>query len=172
MRIWIPFTACLLNGISQVVWVRFHPSGGLLQSVFAGFALGAAFLAAAEAISWILYPLSLNETIGFITADMLIFFCVGYAYFHCINMTETARRIRILTELYFAGGRLPKVQLAQRYNAAEIVNKRLARLIGKGQIVLHNGHYHIQSPFLAMTDRGLIILKMLLFKQKSEHDGN
>jgi len=78
-------------------------------------------------------------------------------------MGQTARRIRILTELKACPGGLSVQEILERYNSAEIIECRISRLVEHGQVLFKNGKYYIKSPFLLLVARTLIILKQALF---------
>jgi hypothetical protein len=56
-------------------------------------------------------------------------------------MGETARRIRILRELVASDHSPTFEELVARYGAHEIVDRRLERLIGAGQVACVDGRY-------------------------------
>ncbi|MBI4860939.1 MAG: hypothetical protein HY815_11880 [Candidatus Riflebacteria bacterium] len=72
------------------------------------------------------------------TAAVLIYAAVvhnllGYATFHLVNMSETARRIRILEELRVQ--RTVSVEeLGSRYGSRQMLSSRIDRLVALGQI--------------------------------------
>lgn len=72
------------------------------------------------------------------------FFCLlGFIYFHFINLGATSRRTRILIELWDAGPEgLTRAQLRQRYNAGEMLDRRLRRLVDAGQVVRRGGRLY------------------------------
>jgi len=64
---------------------------------------------------------------------LVVYVLLAYTYFHLFNMSETARRIRILREIY-AAGRLSAEEIAGRYSAEAIFANRIERLLATGQI--------------------------------------
>jgi hypothetical protein len=63
----------------------------------------------------------------------IVYACVAYSYFHLFNMSETARRIRILSELYSAGS-LSAGQLSSLYDGTAVLEMRLDRLLATRQL--------------------------------------
>jgi hypothetical protein len=63
----------------------------------------------------------------------IVYGCVAYSYFHLFNMSETARRIRILLELYSAGS-LSAGQLSSLYDGTAVLEMRLDRLLATRQL--------------------------------------
>lgn len=176
MREWLsalsPVLGLAANVLVQVSAFRGRPSMGLLRSEYLGFGAGLAGVAAVEWVAWCVLPGS-----G-IPADppfraLLSLGCyaaLGYCHFHFVNLGETARRIRLLRELHEAGGGLPHEALLIRYGSREIVGKRIARLVGTGQVVLREGRYYIGNPLVLTIARAMVALKRILLKKGSEHE--
>ena len=57
-------------------------------------------------------------------------FC--YSYFHLFNMSETARRIRMLRRIYLNGGSVAVKSLESEYSIEHIVKIRIQRLMDTG----------------------------------------
>lgn len=85
--------------------------------------------------------------------SLIVYNVLAYVYFHIFNMSETARRIRILVELKKAGV-LRKGDIFEQYDPSDIVNVRLDRLLNLKQITIEGGFYKINNRFL------LIVAKM------------
>jgi hypothetical protein len=49
--------------------------------------------------------------------NVVIYFALSYCYFHFVNLGETARRIRMLRELYASHEGLTVGEILDRYNA-------------------------------------------------------
>jgi hypothetical protein len=114
--------------------------------------------------------MSMHDVLWGGVTNFLIYAALGYCYFHFINLGETARRIRILRELYEAPDGLPLEGILERYNAKHIVEMRLRRLIHNGQIVERDGRYYIGSPVMLLIARSITLLKVVILKKKSEFD--
>lgn len=78
---------------------------------------------------------------------LLAYSCIGYSYFHVFNMSETARRIRILHEFYKAGT-LTREQILPLYGAQSVIGVRLERLADTGQLKLEGGRYRLNGRLL------------------------
>lgn len=72
---------------------------------------------------------------------------IGYAYFHLFNMSETARRIRILREIHQAGT-LPVAAVHGLYEGDELIQRRLERMVTLGQIDLREQRYVLKGQTL------------------------
>lgn len=162
--------ALALNVAVQVGAFRAMPRVGLLRSEVVGFAAGLAGLVCVHA-GVRLAAGSAAEVAGPLAANLVTYGALGYCYFHFGNLGETARRVRIVREIYEAGERgLTMEEILRCYDAREIFDRRLARLTGAGQIVLRDGHYRIASPVLTLMARGVLFLKVLLLRTASEFE--
>jgi len=95
---------------------------------------------------------------------------LGYCYFHFINLGETARRIRILRELYDNKSGLTEEGILKNYNSIHIVEKRLERLLKNKQIILKDNKYFVSNPAMLFMSNLIVFLKLLAFGKRSEHD--
>ena len=101
----------------------------------------------------------------------LVFGGLAYAYFHLFNLGETARRIRILREIYSVGA-LRTDDLADAYGRDELVTVRLARLVETGQVVVRDGRYVLAGGLLYAAARVVQSWRALLgFDPLREPDG-
>jgi hypothetical protein len=82
----------------------------------------------------------------------LVHTCFAIAYFHLYNMSETARRIRIL-HVIGAAGSLPAEQVTSLYGTADIIASRLHRLVAMGQLRFEGGRYAIDGKLLYAAAR-------------------
>lgn len=100
----------------------------------------------------------------------LTYLSLAYFYvFGFYNLGESARRIRLLIELYGAGERgLTLEELLAAYNARMIVEARLQRLLSGGQVVLRNGRYFVAHPHMLYGAKALVWLKRLYLGAASE----
>jgi len=74
-----------------------------------------------------------SETISWLIYSFLMFNSMAYCYFHFFNMSETARRIRILVGI--KSGRVKTIEdMDKFYDTKGILNNRLERLEQFSQI--------------------------------------
>lgn len=150
-----PIAALAVNCAAQVLICRC--AGGLLRSVYLGFAAGLAACAPLCGFSSELFP------------AVVAYGALGYCYFHFLNLGETARRIRIMRELAEAGGAgLSKEELLARYNAAKMLEARFARLRNTSQVIEKEGRYFLGRPTVLYMARALLLLKKLLLGRTGE----
>ena len=72
---------------------------------------------------------------------------LAYSYFHIFNMGETARRVRMLSELMERGS-LSALELKSLYDAAAMLDRRMERLVALGQVRLEGGRVVLKSRML------------------------
>jgi hypothetical protein len=70
----------------------------------------------------------------------VVYACIAYSYFHLFNMSETARRIRILRELHAAGS-LSAEEISRLYSNASVLATRFDRLLATGQLRMRDGRF-------------------------------
>jgi predicted transcriptional regulator len=95
---------------------------------------------------------------------------LGFCYLNVISLGETARRIRIIRELYNSRDGLSLEEILQRYNSQEILERRINRLMDSGQITHQNGRYYIGKQFVLIVAKLLVIMKQIVLGKKSEFD--
>lgn len=107
------------------------------------------------------------ETIYMLVFAFLVFNGVAYAYFHFFNMSETARRIRMLLQIRHAGAAGLRVQDLERvYSAKDMVESRLDRLVKMGQLALGaDGRYRVAGHLLLWAGGIMTLWRRLVFRR-------
>lgn len=114
-------------------------------------------------IAWFLLAKGKIDAYGIINGIIYVLITyniLAYSYSHIFNMSETARRIRILYELGI-GGSFRYNELIDKYGAKDMFDVRLERLKGMNQIAEHNGHFVLDSLWLYRI--GMVVLKWGFF---------
>jgi len=157
-----PLLATAVNVVVQVVVLR--ASGGVRfrASLLTGFLAGGLALAA------LLWTVSCGACARDLAGHALLaggaYAGLGFCYFAFLNLNQASLRIRMLKELHAAPGEtLPLGDLLARYHAGHILDERLDRLLGSGQLVLRADRYYSgpRSEFLVLA-RFLNLLKRML----------
>jgi len=158
----------IVNMLVQVISLRYISNLGLLKSVYVGAVTGLVSVCTVETyISMSMFQ-SLNKFSATLIANFIIYMSLCYCYFHFINLGETARRIRILREIYDSEEGLSMTEILERYNAKEIFEKRINRLLNNGQIVDKNGKYYIGNPVMLLIAKVIVTMKIFLIGKKCE----
>lgn len=153
-----PLIGLCLNASFQICAFKSFLKSALLKSVVFGFFAGGCCL--------FLLGLVIADRAGVIVENMIVYILFSYCYFHFINLGETSRRIRILRELTESDHGLSWAQLLARYNAQEIMERRLRRLIKNGQVIVTNDQFHIGRPFVLWMAYALMFLKRVLLGKR------
>lgn len=142
---------------------------GVIVSVVAGFAAVVALvlLYARRAAG---SPL---EDSGTAVAWAVAYLALAYTYvFGFFNLSESARRVRLLVELRAAGARgLALEEILAAYNARMIVEARLGRMLAGAQITERDGRYVIRQSLMLTVAKILVMGKLVLLGAASEFDG-
>ena len=158
------------NVVCQVCTARYVAGLSLLKSLYVGFILGIFSLMFIE-LYWLKQAhLSLTGNMFSILANVITYSALGYCYFHFVNLGETARRIRILRELYDSKDGLSMDGILFVYNAEEMIGKRIDRLISSGQIICRDNRHYINIPIMLLTAKVIVTMKLILLGKKSEFD--
>ncbi len=160
-----PLCGLLVNVLVQVGCFRCIARCGLLTSILLGFFSGLLGLGAIEVH---LRVAAVDRSPAATLTNVVIYLALCYCYFHFINLGETARRIRMLRELYDSHDGLTTGEILERYNANEIVDKRLQRLISNRQVVYRDGRYTIGNPLMLFIAKAIVSVKMVLLGRGSE----
>ena len=163
-----PLLGLTVNVVSQLLSSRYAKELGLLKSVLIGFFCGFTVVIAIESAYFAVTELSLLELLGQLTLNSIIYGSLGYCYFHFINLGETARRVRIVRELFEFKNGLTMHELCQRYNSSEIINARLERMMRNKQIVNRGERYYIGKPVMLYIAKAIVLMKLVLLKKRGE----
>lgn len=164
----LPIFCLLVNLLIQVLSFRIASEKRLLNSIFLGFFAGFCGLLTIEILYLSLFNSLFQYKLASGITNMIIYVFLGYCYFHFVGLSETARRIRMLIELYQSKGGLTLDEILSRYNAGEILEKRISRLISNGQLIFRDGKYFIGRPTVLLIAGAAALLKLLLFGKKHE----
>ena len=169
-NLFIPLLSYMGNVGFQVLWFRSRPNYGLLRSEYLSFAVGLAIVVGLQIFSNTTYPKSFADMWSISIFNLLIYGALSYCYFHFINLCLTARRIRLVRDLYAATNGLTLDQVLENYNSRVMVERRTERLLNSGQIFEKNGRYFIGKPMVLFAAWVMIILKFIFLGKGSEYD--
>ncbi|MFA4854637.1 MAG: hypothetical protein WC616_04720 [Candidatus Omnitrophota bacterium] len=166
-NILIPVIGIFANIAAQIFSYKYLLGKKLLRSEYFGFLYGSIALVVCTIPS---YQALEADWLSLICVNLIIYLCFSYCYFNFINMGETARRIRLLRELDEAPAGLTQEEMLKRYNAQEIINIRMSRLIHNGQVLLRDGRYYVGSPVMLLISKAIVLMKLIVLGKKSEFD--
>lgn len=97
--------------------------------------------------------------------SFLLYGLMSFLYVLCIfGPFESSVRLRLVHELYsFPEKRASLAQILERYNAGQIIQRRLARLVCNRDVIFDGTHYRPgkRSGYFLLMDRVLKILEKL-----------
>lgn len=85
-----------------------------------------------------------------------------HIYFHVFNMSETARRIKLLTQIYQR-----KSPAAEDYSPRRLVEIRLERLMQAQQVRVDGDLIYPKKTLLQMVARAMEVYRRILFPVKA-----
>lgn len=153
-----PAIGLSISVLAQILSYKYIAKRGLLKSFLFGFFAG--FLS--------IISLGLNTSIGILITNTISYAALGYCYFHFINLGETARRIRILREICDSREGLPMEEILKKYNAKEIVEKRINRLLNNNQIICKDEKYYTGSRTMLWMAKIIMAMKIILLQRNNE----
>lgn len=130
----IVLSRILRNASAQIVAIRSAVLGYLPASLILWRFVFSYFTSSYSAISASIYC-------------FIVYTAFAYTYFHFFNMSETARRIRILYEVYKSGA-LPCGKIKTLYKSSDIVHLRLKRLVEMERLKYLDGYYSLNDRIL------------------------
>lgn len=139
-----------------------------MRAVFLGFGAGLVVFLAGEVVRFVVAPASIVEVLVCLAGDGMLYGCASFLFFNFINAGESAIRVRILHELRGAGRTLSEPELLDLYNDGTIIETRLSRMLGNGQVELVDGHYRLRSRTLVRMAYFFLALKWVLLRRSSE----
>ena len=168
IHIFSPPFGLMANVASQLLGFRYITKLSLLHSILIGFLCGSVVLLSIEIIYIFATKLPLMDSLGQVAVSVITYCALGYCYFHFVNLGETARRVRIVRELYGFEAGLSMEEILGRYNARDIVDMRISRLVNNGQVVQQNGRYYIGKPTVLLIAKFIVVMKLIILGKKSE----
>ena len=107
------------------------------------------------------------QTMYMLAFACLVFNGIAYAYFHFFNMSETARRIRMLLQIGQAGPAGLSVQeLEHLYSQNDMIEARLDRLVRMNQLSLTpDGRYRVAGNTLLWAGRIMGLWRRLVLRR-------
>ena len=169
-ELFIPLGSFIINVFIQLSMNLFNKKCGLLKSEYYGFIGGILFLIFFEGLfNYFFFTKVIQLEIVIIT-NILIYCCLGYCYFHFINLSVTARRIRLLRLIFSHEKGITYPEILKVYNAKIMIDNRLKRLVDSGQIVKNRKNYFIGNSTMLVITKIVLLLKIIVIGKKSEFD--
>lgn len=169
-QVFIPLLAMAINAVAHILLFRTVLNGSLLKSLLAGFGIGFLTITIYEGYLLMNGAASAADVFPMFMVNQSIHFALWYIFFNFVNMTETARRIRLMRELVESPQGLTYEQILQKYNAKEMVDRRIDRLTSKAQIIKRGDRFYPGKPIVLFIARVVIFMKLFILGKASEYD--
>ena len=98
---------------------------------------------------------------GALVYELVVYAALAILYLDVVNIAETSLHVHIVLEIAWAG-RVPVDALAARYGGSHMVDARLDRLMGLGQIGVDGERYVLRNRKLLVVARVLDAWRRLL----------
>ena len=167
-QVFIAPICLIVNALSQLLIFRTCPKLGLLKSELLGFVIGSLTGFLFEFCVFSIHIQSIKNFTGIFFVNVITYLSLSNCYFHFVNLGETARRVRILRELYDSQEGLSQEQILKVYNAKEIIEKRIHRLTNSRQVIYKNGKYYIGNQMMLCIAKIIVKMKLIFLGIKSE----
>ena len=142
LQFFMPFLMLAVNIIVQVLGCRYSARLSLLKSAFFGYGIGLVCLLTGESIFYLKQVYAVSDFLALAVTNFVIYSMFSYWYFVFITLAETAIRTRLLMELDRSEDGLSEEEMLAKYNASELIEKRINRLVENGQIINNGGRYY------------------------------
>lgn len=159
----LPFVFVMFNSLLQLFALRIALVKYYI-SFLLGFLVGFLLLSFVEIIFF-------SQNIfnySYFFLNYFNYFLMSFAYFCLLTTGKTSLRIRLLTEINLNKNGISLKSLYQKYNAKEITNTRISRLLSNKQIYIKNKKYFYKWSITLLIGIFLYCLKFIFFKKKSK----
>ncbi len=163
----IPLVSFIVSILFTLCFVYLFKSIGVLKSEILSFFIGLFFLILLNIIVISNYLEFNLESVSILFLNCVIYSSLGYCYFHFNNLSITARRIRLLREIHSSEAGLSESEILERYNSHKMVEMRIGRLLGSGQIVIKNEKYFIGKPVVLLIAKIIVSMKYIFLGKKT-----
>ncbi len=155
----VPIISTVANVLAQLVCVRYI---GLsyYRSVVVGFVLGGVLTGGAECLYFYWNGM---ESLPLAFFNIANYCLLGFGYFSFINIGKTALRVRMLTEMKNSQNGLTLAEILAIYNARNIVDIRVDRLVRNGQLDRTNGRFYSRMSITLAIAITIDLFKLVVF---------
>jgi hypothetical protein len=98
----------------------------------------------------------------------IVYTSFAYVYFHFFNTSETARRVRILYEIY-RSGYLTLGDIIGLYKTVDVISLRLERLMAMNQLKAVDGYYELSGRTLYYVALAISLWRSMLGFEKNHN---
>jgi hypothetical protein len=132
------------------------------KSIVTGISFG---LCVTLAVTWLGVTKEPSVDGGFLDVWLLgvtTYLALSFGFWAFLNLNMTSMRIRVLRELFWAGGSIALSDLLGTYSPAERLHRRIERLERAGQLVLIGDRWRLGSWQVLLIARCIEVSRMLI----------
>lgn len=139
-----PILGMLINVLVHVIVSRFNQGRSQMKCLISGFIFG---LICVVAVSLIAHCKQINnlDFTAYLLSGCIAYSALAYIYFHFININIASLRVRILQEIINSKEGLTQEGILSHYNAEQMLDNRIDRLVASNQLVEKQGIYYLGS---------------------------
>lgn len=137
-----PIFGMMGNVFAHVIASRFNQGRSQMKCILCGFSFGLIFMLFLPFLVHSRQKINL-DFISYLSLDIIAYASLAYGYFHFVNINVASLRIRILQEIADSPKELSEEDILCRYNAKQILDNRIERLISSNQLIEKQGYYFL-----------------------------
>ena len=169
VSLFLPILAMLANVVCQILLVRMRKGLGFMRSIVEGGMIGGALLAALE-ICLIAGPRGLFELPLFLLINAPTYCGLAYCYFCFATLGNTSIRIRLYAEVSGNPAGISEEAFKKEYNEAALMQLRVDRLVGGGDIIDRDGRYFTGKARLVRIAGIMRAIKVIFIGRPSQFE--
>ncbi len=156
----------IIMAILHIVFKRTFLKKSLVISFFIAFFISIMIFILLNVIYLYFNYIAINDFVPITICNLIILICADYCYINTVNIVNASVRIKILNEISEAGKGLSEGQILKIYNADEILNSRLERLVKNGQLIIKAGKYKSGKPGQILFAKFFLFWRQVIFGKK------
>ncbi|NBT35862.1 MAG: hypothetical protein EBT03_10070 [Betaproteobacteria bacterium] len=147
-----PVFALATNCVTHVAVARMSRNKSPYRTIVRSAIAGLVVVVALTLLGCDQLPLMRHDVVAYLVLNIAAYLALSFDYFSFVNLCLTSLRIRMLREIYNAGGSLAGDHLGRLYDDRSLTTLRIDRLVRGGHLVLQNGRLYSQrSIFLKIA---------------------
>jgi len=157
----------LADALVQILSARIFGVARLVWSIASGFITGLAATLLVFSYGMAAYETSAS-VVPLIIVSALTYLSLGFCYWAFINLNITSLRIRVLKEIRHAPAQFVRHDdLIKIYNFQDVVDRRIARLLGFGHLARSGNRLVVARRELLYLSRILRLARILILPNGS-----
>lgn len=136
-------------------------------AILTGIALGFAATAVTTVAGLLQRDAAFLDAAALAVFNAVGFLALAYGYFNFVNLNMTSLRIRLLHEFLETDRGLSRSEVLGRYDARELIERRIARLTEQKHAEERDGRFYLRPTVLLPIASTLDLLKWIVLRRKN-----